>query len=189
MTRPPKNGTTENPLVDLFLRISLQMTAPLRKWPNVTIDAALAMLSRWGSRSKAICSILSFGGVNSIRSGDGVRLKCEIDITFSIESAQYSDNGYQRLFAEKMCKIRHYRGDEDYVVNRYNSSQQPLHHLFRIGVSCVWQCRATTLNCKFRQPNNSQQMLILTWRRLIRVRTWIDTTLENETENWERIGQ
>lgn len=59
MTRPPKNGNAENPFVDLFLRISLQMTAPLKKWPNVTIDAAFAMLSRCGSKSTASCSILS----------------------------------------------------------------------------------------------------------------------------------
>lgn len=58
MTRPPKNGSTENPFVDLFLRMSLQMTAPLRKWPKVTSDAALAILSRCGSKRMAICSIL-----------------------------------------------------------------------------------------------------------------------------------
>lgn len=91
MTRPPKNGSTEKPFVDLFLRISLQMTAPLRKWPNVTIDAALAILSRCGSKSKAICSILMGIWITvAIRSGDGSKLKCENDVV--IEYHTTADN-------------------------------------------------------------------------------------------------
>lgn len=57
-TTPAKNGNNGKPAVDPFLRISLQITAPLNIWTYVKPAAAVAIISPYGFKIADNASIL-----------------------------------------------------------------------------------------------------------------------------------